>query len=546
MTPQLIPERILNLTSTRANEIIKRSPIISALAELYNYDQNDEKNLIIDFSRFSRTKELRISILDDIARYYMWDSSSPILSSSGEASLEETLTYIDDFHELSDFFMLEYIYAFKKQLSNPNMGMFLNSINGDLAQRVVTDRRTRQLMANTGFFDSIPYYNLVKAERALQIKDYSIPFPKGSSITPHNMLAGTPRVDMQAHYDRYIDINIQDKFKQLFGDALMWYNKQKEYGFVVAGGFLTNLMYGTTTWQNGSVPYMNGSDLDIFFCCSNSDKYNKDAKINLFVTCFQNFTSQINKHLCKQGRKYRFNLNSSYNCKVIDGYILQRVRSADKYNALIKIQFICNVFETPSHILHGFDLEPCKILFDGEDTYMQLNFLNTLNTNWMLLDQDKISASWRYRYAKYCKKYQLDILLPGIKPELSKMMYIDAMEPPQVLFSMPRMPIMIALMASIYNPKHPPCSIYSDYDMLEKMDIKDWFYWTSRDAYKLAIRNCTEWISCRLKTSIDKYTDVFTGAFNPVKLNIYDGIFEYYNRSKMRVGWGEAVPPEAQ
>jgi hypothetical protein len=64
-------------------------------------------------------------------------------------------------------------------------------------------------------------------------------------------------------------------------------------------------------------------------------------------------------------------------------------------------------------VVHGFDLDACRVLFDGADVWTTDAARNALHAGFMLVDPLRQSPSYEYRLAKYSQRYGLDILVPG-------------------------------------------------------------------------------------------------------------------------------------
>jgi hypothetical protein len=148
--------------------------------------------------------------------------------------------------------------------------------------------------------------------------------------------------------------NVQKAQKELL--SLNWIMK-KYYGKVfVAGGYVTGALTG-----------FRANDIDIFFVCSEKEaleimndlidigKFNEIRKTNHVVTVWR-------------------------------GYVPH--------------QFILRLYDHPSEILEGFDVDCCCVLYDGEKIMTNERGSRAINGGFNVLDLKRRSTSYEYRLVK--------------------------------------------------------------------------------------------------------------------------------------------------
>lgn len=525
----------VELTPEEARVIIQRSDVLAIIAESDDYDY--ESPFQIGFERFeSMPKHLDLGLLKAFARFFLDQDGT---GSGSERSFQEIMdanqkTMIRD---VEDYFMMKHVGAFKAVAMQPNMDTFIHSLDGPIKDRALKDRTMRRTMHRPGFYDNTPYVNLIQLTPGIDIAQYHIPRPSCSSLASSTSDPGDARRRegpegvraRQQKYDRYMKIDLPEKFEKFLGRGFPWYTADREHGFVVAGGFLTNLLYGTLSWNN-LVPTCKQCDIDFFYCVSNSERYNTDTlKCNLFSADFIHFANLINDTLPRSMR-FRFTIRRfSKSSMVINGYIVKDMR-----RLLMKLQFILRVFETPSHVLHGFDLEPCKILFDGTHTHVHPNFMNTLATNWMLLDQDKLSTSWYFRYGKYSMRYDIDVLLPGISDAVRDALVKHAQDYKHTMYRYQKeidgaMKDPILKLITCLTIRWP-CNSLPDYDHMENAGFDSFYAWVGESDFNYYMKHIHQFIHSRIKRfnrlPASGKNREFTGAFNPIEENIYRGVIK--------------------
>uniref|UniRef100_A0A7S3VV98 Uncharacterized protein n=2 Tax=Dunaliella tertiolecta TaxID=3047 RepID=A0A7S3VV98_DUNTE len=81
-------------------------------------------------------------------------------------------------------------------------------------------------------------------------------------------------------------------------------------------------------------------------------------------------------------------------------------------------QIILRLYESPAQVVHGFDVDACRLLYDGRDVWATEAALRAWHCRFMLVEPLRQSPSYEHRLLKYSKRYGLRILVPGLHPDL--------------------------------------------------------------------------------------------------------------------------------
>lgn len=201
----------------------------------------------------------------------------------------------------------------------------------------------------------------------------------------------------------------------LFGKNIPWFTEQSHSGIIVAGGFLTISLFDMT------LQAVKCSDIDVFVVAQSEEQANEivwkltDSMMqNLdIVTTYSDKPNVININIFQKEHIDRVN-------EVIESH-----NEAEDDVPVIKVQIIKRIFATPAHVVHGFDLSACKVLYDGDQVYATESAVRTFNTGTMLYDETKMSTSGVFRYGKYLERFGLRAFIPGIPDGLADSIGID-------------------------------------------------------------------------------------------------------------------------
>jgi hypothetical protein len=165
-----------------------------------------------------------------------------------------------------------------------------------------------------------------------------------------------------------------------------WFAENGKQGAIIAGGRTVALLHNTT---------ITGQDVDIFVVAPDLAAATKvvDSVVGCITKTYKDFVITTGKHT--------FDINI---------FALED----NAYKCVEKFQIILRVFPSPSHVVHGFDIDVCGVLYDGDTTWCTQNAARAMNNGFNLLDENKLSSSAVYRYAKYAHLYGYAVMAAGI------------------------------------------------------------------------------------------------------------------------------------
>ena len=87
----------------------------------------------------------------------------------------------------------------------------------------------------------------------------------------------------------------------------------------------------------------------------------------------------------------------------------------DDYDAVM-MQFIFRVYPTKDQVIGGFDLANASFLYDGKMIYGTPLAAWSIANRVEILNLSRRSTSYEFRLRKYCKRYCLRLIVPGMRP----------------------------------------------------------------------------------------------------------------------------------
>lgn len=248
-----------------------------------------------------------------------------------------------------------------------------------------------------------------------------------------------------------------------------WFADDGKQGAIIAGGRTVALLHNTV---------LPGQDVDIFVVAPSVESAN--TLLDRIIKSIRG----AHKHARVAWGRY-----------TVDIDVFERVDT--KYVCVEKFQIIMRVFASPSHVVHGFDIDLCGILYDGKNTWCTHNAARALANGFNLLDENKLSSSAVFRYAKYARVYGYAVLAAGVPQEFMAT------------------PLARCLTDTSNNTG------MDVFNVLHLMQCKEWAPASASRDYNAVDFEENIWFRLQRTTvpfsmmSMD--TDVFTGAFNPVK-----------------------------
>ena len=287
-----------------------------------------------------------------------------------------------------------------------------------------------------------------------------------------------------------------------------WYTAEKGYGVVVAGGFVLMCMFGLVKFDEStgdiqSVPP--GTDIDVFVVIEERLRNRSTGEdiCTFALSIAEDFVSAVTPPLGVKNHDHVINV--PVNVKGV-GLHFQIVKSLQK---------------TPSHVVNGFDIWGCMVLFDGDDVRATEGAIHQLTTGIMVADATKASKSWAHRLHKYAYRYGFAIYAPGV-PQRTIDRVLD--EPDRTT------DVWIATEGDGYYPNtyaHIARAMKTPFGFLRrdrefKCDYNDT---VQVDLIKENMESCI--LSSPWTINMHDSNGHFTGSFNPVKINPYEGLDRY-------------------
>jgi hypothetical protein len=203
--------------------------------------------------------------------------------------------------------------------------------------------------------------------------------------------------DLFEEVKNWIDTNpsVRDRLKinlndDLFLNFLSNHPKIKEH-VVIAGGYA--LSYASKKYLDKDIRY---KDIDLFLY--NLDNNGAKEICNEIIALLYDFALLNPYTNIKQ-----FKLSDNENCITI--LVNNKI-----------IQIIKRIYKSPSHVIHGFDIDCCCILIELQDKkiFTTKRGLYSIKNQLNVYNFDRLSNSYDYRIIKYLTKRGYSIYLPGL------------------------------------------------------------------------------------------------------------------------------------
>jgi hypothetical protein len=301
-----------------------------------------------------------------------------------------------------------------------------------------------------------------------------------------------------------------------------WFNGVA--GVVIGGGFVATAMMGQNTGcdrkqsivfdgSNKRLPQLPaGSDIDIFLCATRKAncKFTDSDRMDLIKKVME---------VVVEGGKDVMDFCYSLTQNALTLCVKEKVGSMmlGSMVRVTKVQIILRIFETPSHVLHGFDLATCKFLYNGTTVMGTEAALYVMQTGVELFDETKLSASSHMRYAKYAVRFGLHFLVPGISQECLSLVDFPSWNSERLDTESLVVKLMwrLKLPTALYDKDQGPTCDYYDAELkpAQGRTLKNMF----KSVRSSVIKGLHE-------SSQGRRKGLFTGAFNPVKAHIFEDI----------------------
>lgn len=220
-------------------------------------------------------------------------------------------------------------------------------------------------------------------------------------LDSHFVIAASPKTTLPH------DVDIHDKLPPAaLLEALPYCRGDRRDGVVLAGGAVTSAV----------VPGTKPSDLDFFLivpstAADGTRRTNTERMRIAYGICTETLTAFATAPPpCTSAQCFlHFNSRTA-------SYIV--VQEPGRINpetapAALCAQVVARLYETPAQVVHGFDLDACRLLYDGRDVWAALSALRALHSGYIVVEPDRQSPSYPHRLFKYCERYGLGLLSPG-------------------------------------------------------------------------------------------------------------------------------------
>ena len=276
-----------------------------------------------------------------------------------------------------------------------------------------------------------------------------------------------------------------------------------ETGIVLAGGFVVAASSSNIVLSD----YIkNGGDMDFFLICRSND----EALV------------LIDKALKTIRRIYKWVQIKNANFK---SCVTTISASTNAVHFDVKMQIIRVMYSSPYHVIMGFDVDICGMLYYPEGVFITNAAAYAISNKFNIYNSGKMSNTYEMRLVKYANRYGLGVLVPSIP--LSMMDNVIGAYGNLIESS------------DDYKIKHDIVHLlklmFFSNKQFDKVQKKKKVYWKfARDDYsnKISIANV---IMSIFKMKVPSYWIIFkhdiarlSGSFFPVKADIYSRFFEMF------------------
>ena len=197
---------------------------------------------------------------------------------------------------------------------------------------------------------------------------------------------------------------IEADIRALF-DGVQWFGESNTgAGMVIAGGFVVALAHGKVALADGAVMMRPPGDIDCFVVVSGAGR----TKAQIDAAADGVLASALAALERAVGRRRGGRLCVEHTGRLVNVSVLV------PHGALLKIQIVRCIYETPAHVVWGFDVDACGMLYDGRSFMATTDAARALRTGVVLFDQAKMSVTGLFRYAKYIDRYGMRAFVPGV------------------------------------------------------------------------------------------------------------------------------------
>ena len=259
----------------------------------------------------------------------------------------------------------------------------------------------------------------------------------------------------------------------------------KQYGVIIAGGRMVAALYETVIARQ---------DIDMFIVADDMTN-----AMEAYDECIAAIRNSFPSH----------EVFRSINERFTDVFV---VFKDDPESILCKFQIMHMAYPSPSHVVHGFDIDVCGILFDGKDVYCTKNAARAISNGYIFYNENTLSTTAEARYKKYNHNYGLRILVAGISSkELNPGMYRNMIQMGN-FSKVHDVPTLITLLDKDDIPVE--VSDYGDYALIDYLQVFRRNF-NGRDIDTVPIVSNIQSVTMFMYTA-HIHNERFTGSYNPV------------------------------
>lgn len=237
------------------------------------------------------------------------------------------------------------------------------------------------------FQDVTNLKHLIKLDESFNMSKYKVNLDKFECA-----LLKAPNVELMTPKPHQATKLLDDYMTSTLKD-FPWYNG--ETGAVIAGGCVVSAVYDYDIHAYFDM----GGDVDIMIVGNENSICDMYFKVLDSIKKSYKLVQIIDRSLLTQ------------NCK---DRVTSILASSEGIVYDVKFQIIRVMYPSPYHIVTGFDIDVCGMLYFPGSIYVTANSARAVANGFNLYDANKLSFTAEARYTKYMAKYGLYTLVSGV------------------------------------------------------------------------------------------------------------------------------------
>lgn len=193
---------------------------------------------------------------------------------------------------------------------------------------------------------------------------------------------GRPEQKTNVLFEHLVPLPEIQKWEKIQERLAMITELSKIPGVFIAGGFVFSALYGT------QLP-----DVDVFLCREKGCLYKTDQEAEHKIYEIIKIIREKFTHVNAEQLSF---VRTKYAVTIL-------INSIDK-SIPVEIQVILRIYNSPSEVLHGFDVDCCCLGYRNEEIWATPRAVSALQCGCNTVDFDRLSPSYEYRLAKYAMR----------------------------------------------------------------------------------------------------------------------------------------------